>query len=114
MAQQQDAQTRALARARAHGLSIVGRGAWKHGAPFVVVGSASEPGRFHLVTIYPGRLACDCPARALCMHRALAHEDLESAQAKASTSQPLAALSVLQRDVAPLYRDNRPFSIFKQ
>jgi len=74
--QQQEQLARALDRARKHGLAIVGRGTWDGGARFLVVGSASEPGRFHLVTVYPGRLVCDCPSRTLCQHWALAHEEL--------------------------------------
>jgi hypothetical protein len=83
MAQSQTPQDRleaALARARAHGLPVVGHGTWDQGAKggvrFFVVGSASEPGRFHMVLQWQGRLACDCPARGLCMHRALVNEQL--------------------------------------
>lgn len=73
-----EAYERALDRAHRNGLAVVGDGHWRQGgARFLVVGSASEPSRFHLVTLYPGRLVCDCPARALCQHRALARDYLE-------------------------------------
>jgi hypothetical protein len=79
---QQDQYTKALERAHAAGLKVQGCGQWTHeqgGLPFVVVGSASELGRFHIVTVHAGRLACDCQAGQhgrMCMHRAVAREEL--------------------------------------
>jgi hypothetical protein len=77
---QQDSYQRALARAHAVGLKVMGTGAWANGSSFYVVTSASEAGRFHLVTVYAGRLACDCTAGShsrMCQHRALVHEQIE-------------------------------------
>ncbi len=71
---------RALTRAHAVGLKVMGRGEWTNGATFYVVTSASEAGRFHLVTVHAGRLSCDCTAGQhgrMCQHRALAHEAIE-------------------------------------
>lgn len=66
---------RALARAHQAGLYIVGRGQRKSdGAPIVAVSSSRTPNQFHLVVIGRDRLWCDCPARGLCAHRALARE----------------------------------------
>ncbi len=139
--QQQEALERALRRARANGLSIVGEGHWRQGgARFLVVGSASEEGRFHLVTILAGRLVCDCPSRALCQHRALAHEALVEEAARRQ-DQPVdmydSELAMIQleaqaiadaalppsrserdrrwreRDTAPLYRSNAGFSLWR-
>ncbi|HEX6818530.1 MAG TPA: hypothetical protein VF120_09165 [Ktedonobacterales bacterium] len=139
--QQHGALAKALQRAHHNGLSVIGRGTWDSGgARFLVVGSASEPGRFHLVTIYPGRLVCDCPSRVLCTHRALAHEELAREAREAQelrmiadaidrTRRELAAkldeltgsapapasvpAAVALHGTAPLYRSNAGFSIWK-
>jgi len=68
---------RALSRAHDAGLKVMGKGEWTSGQTFYVVSSASEAGRFHLVTQLANRLQCDCRARALCMHRGLTHEHIE-------------------------------------
>lgn len=115
MTQQQASEfERALARAHRAGLAIAGRGTWKHdGAAFVAVTSSRDAARVHLVTIRAGRLACDCEAsqyhpERICSHRALAHEDLQR-QLEARAAAVAAA-----RETAPLYRDNRAFSLFKR
>jgi len=80
--QQQDQFAKALARAKANGLQVAGRGTWKHsGERFIAITSASEPGRVHLVTVCAGvLLECDCTAAQhgkYCQHRAMAHEELK-------------------------------------
>ncbi len=80
---------RALSRAHDAGLRVMGKGEWTNGAAFYVVTSASEAGRFHLVTVHAGRLSCDCRAGVrglMCQHRALAHEAIEREAIKAAVT----------------------------
>lgn len=114
MTQQTGEYERALERAHSAGLKVMGRGAWTNGATFHVVTSASEAGRFHLVTAHAGRLACDCTAGQhgrLCQHRALVREQLETELQRQVEQR--AAVVAAEREVAPLARDNRAFSIWK-
>ncbi len=111
---------RALARAQRAGLSIIGRGLLKSGERVYLTGSASEPGKHHVVIVHAGRLACDCPARALCTHRALAHAELqrEASEAQEAIEQVRAgqkaaadaAAVAAKRETAPLAR--KSFSIW--
>ncbi len=128
--QASDLYERALVRAHAAGLKVLGRGSWKNGTAFYVVTSASELGRFHLVTAHAGRLACDCTAGQhgrMCSHRAIAHAELERerlAEAERRTRETAATLARVsasmdeseRRETAMLTTgraDNKAFSIWK-
>ena len=72
---------KALTRAHKCGLHLIGRGyARATGARVLVVSSARDPVRGHVVTVQGARLHCDCEAAQYgryCGHRALVHEVLE-------------------------------------
>lgn len=111
----QQAQTidRAYQRAIDHKLSITVSGKLPvTGQRFFGVPSFSEPGKMHWVTIYGGRLVCDCLASnsgTYCIHKALAHQALrEEAASKTPASKEVG--------VVPAHWLNdpeKPFSIFK-
>ena len=111
----------ALARAERDGIRVMGQGTRKSdGARVFAVSSASQPGRWHLVVIEAGRLHCDCPARSYCKHRAVVHARLsaehEASQREAERQHAkrlAAAERERARDAAILYRNNRPFSIWR-
>lgn len=113
MNQQQDLYAKALERAHTVGLRVMGKGTWTReqgGQPFLVVGSASEPSRYHLVTIYPGRMSCDCHAGRygrMCSHRALAHEEIavEAKRAAAEADRAQAAITAWNADLDELESD---------
>lgn len=75
---QAEAIARALHRAHARGLEVVGKGTRKSdGATVYAVPSSSQPGRWHLVAVTGSRLVCDCQAGQrglMCQHRALVRE----------------------------------------
>jgi hypothetical protein len=116
MTQQQDQYSRALARAQAAGLKVLGRGTWTNGATFHVVTSASEAGRFHLVTQHSGRLSCDCVAGQhgrMCLHRAIVHEQIE--RERQAEDEQKAQATAERRETAMLTTgraDNKAFSIW--
>jgi hypothetical protein len=84
---------RALARAHSAGLEITGQGHMRTtGDRFLLIPSATEPGRSHVVVVEGARLHCNCQAGSfgrMCQHRALAHEYLvhESEQKRALGAQ---------------------------
>lgn len=110
---------------------------------FAIVNSTSKPGRYHVVSISDARLVCDCEAaqhgNRVCVHvaatsmyltaraaRIRRHEEAveralreEDAARNADTARRLRELNARmerdarERDAAPLYRDNRGFSIFR-
>ena len=79
-----DEYQRALERAVRLGVVVLERGTLPDGVPFVVTTSASRPGATHTVRSYPGRITCDCAARAdrLCTHRALAYAEWAADEAE--------------------------------
>jgi uncharacterized Zn finger protein len=115
----------ALARAERDGIAVMGQGTRKSdGARVFAVTSASQPGRWYLVVIeadgQAGRLHCDCPARSYCKHRAAVHARLlaerEASQREAERlhAERLAASEREHaREAAILYRNTRPFSIWR-
>jgi hypothetical protein len=123
--------TAAVERAAKRGVEVCGRGTRKSdGAPVYAVTSGSEANRWHLVVVEAGRLVCDCRACVYCCHRAAVHERMVADRAAAQMAIVAAAVKVAQgatkvaqrvpvrtdadRATAPLARDNRPFSLFKQ
>lgn len=132
----------ALARAERDGIQVTGQGVRKSdGARIFTVSSASQPGRWYLVVIEDGRLHCDCPAKTYCKHRARVHARLiaehaasqaaQIAQGIHEVSQGVDEVSKLReaerqhakrlaasereqaREAAILYRNTRPFSIWR-
>jgi hypothetical protein len=90
--------------------AITGFGHTRDGRTLYTVASRSKPGRFHMVIQSEGRIACDCEASKfgkMCAHKAVVQAHLQA-------KQPIVATTDWYRDTAPLYRDNLPFSIFKQ
>lgn len=131
---QRDEYTRALERAHKAGIEISGRGIVKAtGERMYAVTSGSEASRWHIVRVSGAQLVCDCTAAThgrYCQHRAIVREQLgkEAAEAQASidamdglkaATERLAeqnrawVAQQAERDSAPVYRSNAPFSIFK-
>ncbi|MBF6591629.1 MAG: hypothetical protein IVW57_14045 [Ktedonobacterales bacterium] len=97
---------RAMARAAKEGTRIIGRGTRKSdGARVFVVSSSRDQFRGYIVVVHASHLACECPSRKVCKHRALVHLALKKERD--------AAQAAKDRDTAPLYRSNAPFSLFK-
>lgn len=119
---------------------VAGKGHDKAGRTVYGVTSKSEPGRWHLVTVLSGRLQCDCTAAKYgrqCQHRAAVHARLIAeraaavAQRQAQREAEQAAIEMEEMEAARahatrlqaeapktprepiLFRDVRPFSIFK-
>jgi uncharacterized Zn finger protein len=87
--------------------TITGKGTMKDGRRVFTVQSQSEANRWYLVIVNPGHLQCDCPAGAhgkVCKHRKIVHARLVEERDMAAAA---------KRDAAPMYRDNRAFSIWK-
>ncbi len=113
---------RALARANRAGIRVPGRGIVRStGEQLYAVNSATEANRWHLVVVRGGALVCDCAAvqrSRYCTHRGLVHAKLRQ---EAKSAREVADIAEVARrihvavacDETPLYRDNRPFSIFK-
>jgi hypothetical protein len=100
------AQTQATAQITGHGHTHDGRHCF-------TVASRTEANRWHVVIVNPSHLECDCQASRygkVCAHRKVVRERLLAERAEHEA----AAAANLVRNTAPLYRDNRPFSIFKQ
>jgi hypothetical protein len=81
--------------------SITGHGHTHDGRRVFAVASRSETNRWYLVTVGENALSCDCKAGKFhpetpCAHRKIVHDRLVS-----------------ERDAAPMYRSNAPFSIWK-
>lgn len=119
-----EALARALQRAHARGLAVVGKGTCKDGgAPVYAVTSSSQPGRWHLVMVVGLRLVCDCQAGhrgLMCQHRALVRERITAERARIAARTAQAAVSHGTRsapahpgDTALMRRSNRPFSLLK-
>jgi translation elongation factor EF-Ts len=71
---QRDQLEKAYLRAEKSGVHITGKGSRKSdGATIYTVSSKSQPNTWHLVTVAGAHLICDCPARTLCMHRAVVY-----------------------------------------
>lgn len=121
---QAEAIARALHRAKARGLEVIGKGTRKSdGATVYAVPSSSQPGRWHLVAVLGSRLQCDCQAGKLgkvCQHRALVHERILAERVALQAITPavaaLRAGGVARGTVAPRYfagRSQAPFSLLK-
>lgn len=68
---------KAIERAHRRGIIILARGTRKSdGARVFGVTSQRDPNYLHVVVVLSGRLACDCPARVICTHRAIVYEAL--------------------------------------
>jgi len=116
---QQDQLSRALDRAYAAGLDIIGQGRMRNGNRFFLVPSVSEPGTTHVVVSDDQHLHCDCHAGAhdlICQHRALAHEYLthEAAKRAAQAAEVQRALDTTLAALGPKpHTSTRAFSCFK-
>jgi hypothetical protein len=123
---------RAIERAMAAGLEIIGRGHLKASNERVfLVPSQSQPTRAHLVVLHGHRLVCDCAARVLCVHKAVVHMALivEAAEREAHAAEITRQLELENHDAAEseqaaertsrrhheprLATDTRAFSVFK-
>jgi hypothetical protein len=105
---------KALKRAHDEGLRILGTGYNRQtGARVLIVSSASDPIRGHVVTVQGDRLHCDCTAaqyEQYCMHRALVHEALVAeSEARAEAQRPAHETAMLMNTS----RGNAPVSIWK-
>jgi hypothetical protein len=103
---QKIAYERALARAHRVGLEITGQGRMRTtGDRFLLVSSATEPGRSHVVVIEGSRLHCDCQASnfgRMCQHRALAHEyPVPESEQRRQLGVKRAALEMEEREEEP-------------
>jgi hypothetical protein len=93
----------ALKRAIDSKIRVYGTGYDKQGNYVYGITSASEENRVHLVTVLPGRLACDCKGRGgECMHRALARYtiqiELAAKQARQRIAEALAGAEAESND----------------
>ncbi len=99
---------RALARAQASGLTVIGQGHMQAtNQRFFLVPSASEPGaRTHIVTSDERHLHCDCAGslygQSICQHRAITHQFLcdERARKEASNEEVQRALAESEAEQA--------------
>jgi hypothetical protein len=94
--------------------TITGQGTTKTGERVFTVASRTEANHWYLVVVHADQLECQCKGSLYygrCAHRQVVHDRLvEERNAKREAEAKAAAKA---RDAAPLYRDNRPFSIFK-
>jgi hypothetical protein len=93
---------------------ITGEGHTKNGRRVFAVASRSEANHWYLVVVGEHSLECQCMGsqyRGRCAHRQAVYDRLvEERNAKREAEAKTAAKA---RDAAPLFRDNKPFSIFK-
>jgi len=122
-------QMRALEIAARDALHVIGRGYRKRdNASVYMVPSRSEANRWYVVAVEGERtLSCECPAGKygkIGAHRAAVHLVL-AAEARAeemiveedaleAEEQEERQLAARFRDEVPMWRDDRPFSLFKQ
>jgi hypothetical protein len=76
--QQRTELDKAIARAAARGIILVGRGYRRsdHAPVFATTSGAGPMAAGHLVAVVAGRLVCDCRSRVICAHRGRVHETL--------------------------------------
>ena len=99
---------RALARAQAEGLQIIGRGMRKSDGAHVVFVTGKTRASYQVI-VFPLRLVCNCEARGMCKHRALVHADLAERARRSQTVKPAPVKRVECRGV----NDTRAISIWK-
>lgn len=93
---------------------ITGFGHTTDGRALYTVSSRSRPGAFHMVTIRNHQPTCDCEAAKFGKHCAHIDAVLAKTKAKAPVTPTTSEYREPSfRDSAPLFRDNKPFSIFK-
>jgi hypothetical protein len=73
---------KAIARAAARGIVLVGRGYRRsdHAPVFATTSGAGPLAGGHIVAVVDGRLVCDCKSRVICAHRGLVHQALVAAR----------------------------------
>jgi hypothetical protein len=93
---------------------ITGQGTTKDGHRVFAVASRTESNHWYLVVVGEHSLECQCKAsqyRGKCAHRQAVHDRLVEERSAQREAEATAAAKA--RDAAPIYRDNRAFSIFK-
>lgn len=92
--------------------AITGHGHTSSGERCFTVESRTD-GHWYIVVVHADRLECQCKAsqyRGRCAHRNAVHDRLVAERAARQEAEARSAQA--KRDVAPMYRDNRPFSIW--
>jgi hypothetical protein len=110
---------RARTRAYAAGIRVAARGTRRSDGARVILTTSSEgAARLHCVAVTERALECDCKAGQhgrYCMHRAVVRDHLVAERAELNRklrARPARVTTAAERDTAPLYRSNKPFSIF--
>jgi hypothetical protein len=109
---QSDQLERALGRAIARGIYIVGKGTMRYTSHVVYVVSSSTRTSCHLVILSSGRLHCDCAGAAhgrICQHRAMVHARLLSERQIAQQAKTAATPISASRE--SMTTRMRPFSL---
>ncbi len=92
---------------------ITGHGTTKSGERCFTVESRTD-GHWYIVIVHAHSLGCQCKGSQYygrCAHRQAVHDRLVEERNAAREAE--AKNAAAKRDAAPLYRDNRAFSLFK-